>query len=333
MIRNLAIGLAVIVLCGTVFFLAEGNHDRDDLHGIISASKDVMLGSSFTNIQAGCSSCTQPMVTEYAPPDRFMVSGLEGNENWAKYLYLDGKGYVSSEGERWLDDSGAFLAPFLLRDPRLLLRIAEAPQLQATEVIDGEEANIVAGELDWQRYLESLPQDWWLSGFEAEIRPRFEGALIRFWIDADDYRVLQVELQAREGPVTSLQFDYRATVSVPDRVESMSDDEARTLRGQAEANIRPLILAIEEYKVSFGIYPSVLDPAVLSAVMPPTSWPTNPFTGQSMGQSTGNPGDYDYTVKNEGVHYQLRTFGWDGDTATIDTERLGGPFTPRPLPP
>jgi hypothetical protein len=324
----------LLLVAVAAFLLLRNDSDKANPEALIAATADAMAEASFSYRVTNCPLCPPPVVTEYAPPDRLMLSNSKGHDDWQYYLWTDGQGYFSSTGKRWLEGDGAQrLAFVLLSDPRFLLSVTTEASVQGSEKIDGRDASVLATNLDFDEYLQKLPAVLRFPELEAEFRRRFDGASIRFWIDNLDHRVLQLEFRPPNVDAGAIRFDYDTPVTLTDSVESMPMRRADELRREAERNVAPLIVAIRAYRDRAGLYPPSLDPAVL-ADLTPVPWPTNPFSGNPMRQEAEGAYEFEYQVKNDGRHMELRLWAWDSPYASFDSVRSGGELPPpRPQPP
>jgi hypothetical protein len=90
-----AIGLAttvIVVIAGYVFLVRDGG--RAGPNDLLAQSREAMASASFSFVVNDCPTCPPPVIAEYAPPDRFKLSGNKRREEWPYYLVLGGMGYV-----------------------------------------------------------------------------------------------------------------------------------------------------------------------------------------------------------------------------------------------
>ncbi|OGO48418.1 MAG: hypothetical protein A2W34_00460 [Chloroflexi bacterium RBG_16_64_32] len=303
-----------------------------------------MASASFSHAVTECHLCPPPIVTEYAPADRIKLSNSKGHDDWPYYLIVGDQWLVSHAGSRWLSESADHNHPFMvLGDPRVLLRIATDPEVEESEEMDGRSNHVVRAGTDSDRLLSEVwPAEQRPAGTEGEqplhyFREMTDGLKVRFWIDARDFTITQMELDYSLLPADNeeeppedpepyvIQIDYETPVDVPEEPEAMPYQEADRLRREAGRRIQPLLDSIAQYRSLNGLYPPSLDPETLSDVLPATLWPVNPFTDEPMRQAEDSPGDFYYEVKNAGSDYVASFYGWDATYSYIDTIRFGRP--------
>ncbi len=305
--------------------VACGGDDRASPGDILSAASEAMAMESFSHTISDCPLCPPPIVTEYAPPDAVKRSNSKGHDDWPYNLILDGKGYVSSAGQRWRSGEGALsFTGMLISDPRTLLPVAKNARIETADTVAGRRATVIAAELDFDKYVVRLPPAIEHPD-EAFLREWLGAARLRFWIDRENHRVLQTELTSANAnfPSSVFTFDYATPVAIPATVESMHVEDAARLGFEAEMAGQTLLTAVADYRETYGTYPRMLDITTLSGVIAPGEWPINPFSGQPVRQSPDTPGDFDYRLINGGQDIQFSIYGWDDGQLHYDTARFG----------
>jgi len=257
---------------------------------------------------------------EYAPPRDILQWNAPQTDNFRYLLVLDGEGYASSSGMRWLAMGDApYLATLLMSDPRVQLEVIAQGQFAADERVEGRATFVVTAEVDVEAFIEQL---WPLDEIDGSPRDFLDGIRVRLWIDQRDYLVRRLEWSRPGSDPAQLEFDYEASVDIPGSVESMPEADALELSQQGEQAGAVLLEAISRYREQHEQAPPRLDPGTLSDVLPAAAWPINPFTGSPIQQSAA-PGDFDYLLKDSGAEFELTVHGWDGVTLFYDSERVG----------
>jgi hypothetical protein len=313
------------LLIGLLLGACNGDDEPNSAAEFLSAASDAMAGESFSFTQ-DCPNCSPAELFEFAPPHSAKLSHGSGHDAWPYALILDGQGYLSGDGKRWLTGQEAleFLNLTLL-DPRVLLNVTQSPERERDASVDGTEVVVIAGDLDVDAYLDRLLPTLLR---EAEARSGIHGLLdgtgVRFWIDRESHRVVQMELTpaGEDSKAPPVRFRY-GEVGMPTHVESMDGEEAHKLGQEAEPGGERMLLAIAEYRAAHGAYPAVLDQTTLAGVLPANEWPMNPFSGQPMRQSPETPGDFDYELIAGREHMQFTLYGWDGGQLHYDSQRWG----------
>jgi hypothetical protein len=295
---------------------------------LLARSAEVMARETFS-FRGACDYCDEPTVLEYAPPERIRVtSGSPRGDNWPYYLYLDGTGYFSQEGKRWLTDGesgNAWLAGYSrIVDPRVLLTVVEDPEDQGSEVVRGRTTRMVSGGLDFEAMLAAVPAELRSAG-GGRAREIWESATATFWIDTTDHRLLRLRVESpiEEFGEATLDYDFETPVDIPSTVGSMAAEEANRLGFEAEKTYHVLITAIAAYHRANGQYPPEVSPSTLAPFLDSNPWPANPFTGEPVRYEPGRPGNFDYRHIANGQHIIFQVDGWDGSQAYYDSERFG----------
>jgi hypothetical protein len=322
-------GVWVVLVLGAAFLtvFAACESEPDDAAALVAAAREAMQDATFSSQIDACESCASPTSFEYGPPDALMVTGSGGHDEWPFYLYLDRKAYFSSAGVRWYtgEDSSWFVF-LLLSDPRAMLAAAIEPQFDGEATIDSRPARIVATKFSFDGHLANLPAGIIANGDTGELRTFLRDLSLRFWIDAKDYRVLQMTITApgQPAPARAMVFEYDRPVSIPRAAQSMDRDHAARLSQQAEEGARTLLAAIATHRRATGGYPARLDETTLSSALGPGAWPRNAFSGVAMRDSP-DPGDFTYAVSNGGADFTFSVHAWDNEQLYYDSARFGQP--------
>jgi hypothetical protein len=268
-----------------------------------------------------CADCTEHSLVEYAPEERIEVSKTTGSDNWNYSLIIDGTGYVSNGGVRWITGNIGSLMTLRLLDPRSLVTWTLDENLEGDTEFDGQPVTVVGADLDVEAFLDSLEVVSLDSETRQVIRGGFAGIALRFWLDREA-RVLQMEISSADGESLIQRFDYVTPVDISGSIESMPYQEAQRLGQQAEAGGETLIEALDRFEQANGEYPEMLDEQTLAGALN-VPWPENPFSGQPMRSASDSPGDFSYIAKNDGADFELKVHGWDDEQLFYDTEGFG----------
>ncbi len=305
-----------------------GCDSQSEAEALLAASSEAMAKLSFVSEDSGCPTCPPPTLFEYAPPDAVKLTASKGHDDWPFYLYVDRKTYFSTAGARWLTGKGEAdrMAFILIQDPRAALATARSPRLGGVETIDGRAATIVVADFDLKRHLGRLPEELRLPDLGADVASLFAGTTVRFWIDREDERVIQMEFAGQGEATTVLQrFDYSRRPTIGKPTSTMDVEDVRALMEKAEPGLgRRLLSAIGEYRRLNGVYPPRLDQATISDVLPQNEWPTNVFSKAPIGDSA-EPGDFTYRTDANGSEFEFTLHGWDGGQLYYDSARFGHP--------
>jgi hypothetical protein len=327
--RRIAALVFLAVLASAVVYLILGRDNGNrDAQALLEASQVVMAAMSFSHTLNDCPTCPPPVVTEYASPDRIRLSNSKGHDDWTYVMYIGQKPYVSQEGLRWREGLSGQAIGIMLNDPRFLFQVVRSARIGGSEAIQGRSAAIVGARFDFDLYLEALPPAMLppdpATTFGA-FRELFDGAVVRFWIDKKDHRVLQLEWSSSggEGEARLLVFDYAREVRLPDAFASMPAEAAFDLSRETEPHGERLLAAVRDYYARYRAYPPNIDAVTLAEFLPASEWPANVFSGQPMRNATDSPGDFLYLLKNNGSDIEFTLHGWDGAQMFTDTERFG----------
>src|SRR5690606_26867165 len=163
--------------------------ERPEVEALLSLSAEVMATEAFSYRDDH-----DDVAVQYAPSRRVLQRSSPRTDNWRYQLLLDGEGFVSSVGERWMNlPDGSHLTLLFVIDPRVQLEISTAAQFEPDESVGGRPTFVVAAEVDTDAFVEhvSPPED-----LEGSVRELLDGASVRFWIDPHNHRVLRMEWTA-----------------------------------------------------------------------------------------------------------------------------------------
>ncbi|MCC7365978.1 MAG: hypothetical protein IT303_16560 [Dehalococcoidia bacterium] len=316
--------IAVLVIAAVGVFFARAE-DEPGAKEYIDRALTAMADEEFAARLETCADCPPGATLQLAPPDRFLMSGSAGHDDWEHYLWTGGAAYYSSEGVRWRtgEEEGWRIALLMLNDPRFLLRVIEDIDLERGEPVDGRETVVVTGRITGRAFMAALPPGLSMTAFPPEAIDSIYGpARVHVAIDREEHLVRASWLVHPDEPEpNTAAFDYDAPVDIPEQVVAMPSDELDDLHFDAKNAAIAILNAIGRYHERHGAYPPDVDQATLSGVME-SPWPTNPYTGQPVSSGDG-PGEVTYTLIDGGTNVQFALHGWDGALVYYDSARFG----------
>jgi hypothetical protein len=106
-LARVAAGVAALAVAGGAFAVLATMGDDETAEDVLNAASEAMADESFSYTNDDCPICSPPEVYEFAPPAAARLSGGVGHDAWPNALIVNGEGYLSNEGRRWLEGSEA----------------------------------------------------------------------------------------------------------------------------------------------------------------------------------------------------------------------------------